>query len=144
MPGFDVTIGKYVLVGNPFWGGVAFPLTVFAILFAWPALERRVTGDHGFHNLLDRPRDAPWRTAIGAAFLTWVFLIFFAGAADRIYVFLGISYGGQIWAYRAAVLLVPVAVLYVTRKACLALQRAEQIRAEQKEAEREAMEAAQV
>ncbi|HYX77886.1 MAG TPA: hypothetical protein VE727_00880, partial [Solirubrobacterales bacterium] len=101
-------------------------------------------GDRRVHNLLDRPRDAPWRTAIGAAFLTWVFLIFFAGAADRIYVFLGISYGGQIWAYRAAVLLVPIAVLYVTRKACLALQRAEQIRAEQKEAEREAMEAAQV
>ena len=144
VPSFDVVIGDRTVVPNPFWGGALFPLVVMLALLVWPWLEARTTGDRRVHNLLDRPRDAPWRTAIGAAFLTWVFLIFFAGAADRIYVFLGISYGGQIWAYRAAVLLVPIAVLYVTRKACLALQRAEQIRAEQKEAEREAMEAAQV
>jgi ubiquinol-cytochrome c reductase cytochrome b subunit len=142
VPNFDVVIGDRTLVPNPFWGGALFPLVIVLALLVWPWLEARVTGDRRVHNLLDRPRDAPWRTAIGAAFLTWVFLIFFAGAADRIYVFLGISYVGQIWAYRAMVFLVPIAVLYVTRKACLALQRSEQIKAEQKEAEREAMEAA--
>ena len=86
VPGFDLTIGHYTLVPNPFWGGVLFPAVVFGILFLWPWIERRATGDHRFHNLLDRPRDAPWRTAIGAALLAWVFVIFVAGAADRIYV----------------------------------------------------------
>src|SRR5438093_10805016 len=28
VPGFDVTIGNYTLIANPFWGGVAFPMTV--------------------------------------------------------------------------------------------------------------------
>jgi quinol---cytochrome-c reductase cytochrome b subunit len=142
VPSFDVVIGSRTLVPNPFWGGALFPLVVFAAILAWPWLERRVTGDRRVHNALDRPRDAPWRTAIGAGFLTWVFLIFFAGAADRIYVFLGISYVSQIWAFRGLVLLLPVVVMLVTRKACLALQRAERIEAIQEEAEREAEEAA--
>jgi ubiquinol-cytochrome c reductase cytochrome b subunit len=142
VPHFDVVIGDRTVVPNPFWGGALFPLVVMAALLVWPWLERRVTGDRRAHNLLDRPRDAPWRTAIGAAFLTWVFLIFFAGAADRIYVFLGISYVGQIWAYRVMVVVLPFVVLYVTRKVCLALQRAERIEAEQEAAEHEAEEAA--
>jgi ubiquinol-cytochrome c reductase cytochrome b subunit len=138
VPNFDVVIGSRTLVPNPFWGGALFPMVVFAAILAWPWLERRVTRDRRPHNVLDRPRDAPWRTAIGAAFLTWVFLIFFAGSADRIYVFLGISYVGQIWAYRVLVFVLPLAVLLITRRVCLALQRAERIEAEQHEAEQEA------
>ena len=59
VPSFDVTIGNYTLVPNPFWGGAAFPLLVFLLLLLWLALERRAGGDRRFHNLLDRPRDAP-------------------------------------------------------------------------------------
>ena len=60
VPGFDVTIGDYTLVPNPFWGGVALPAASSSSSCSpGRALERRVTGDHGFHNLLDRPRDAP-------------------------------------------------------------------------------------
>src|SRR3954454_6478298 len=72
VPGWDFVIGDYTVVPNAFWGGAAVPLVVFAILFAWPSLECRVTGDRCAHNLLDRPRDAPWRTAIGAALFTWL------------------------------------------------------------------------
>jgi ubiquinol-cytochrome c reductase cytochrome b subunit len=142
VPHFDVVIGDRTVVPNPFWGGALFPMVVFAALFVWPWLERRVTNDKRAHNVLDRPRDAPWRTAIGAGFLTWVFLIFFAGAADRIYVFLGISYVSQIWAYRGLVIVAPFVVMFVTRKVCLALRRAESIEAEQEAAEHEAEEAA--
>src|SRR5205807_9523590 len=83
VPNFDLTIGHYTLVPNPFWGGALFPLLVFFVLAIWPWAERRLTGDRAFHNVLDRPRDAPGRTAFGAAFLTWVLLVFFAGSADR-------------------------------------------------------------
>ena len=79
VPGFDLTIGHYTLVPNPFWGGVLFPGIVFGVLILWPWLERKVTGDDAFHNLLQRPRDNPWRTAIGVAIVTWVFLIFVSG-----------------------------------------------------------------
>src|ERR687885_968214 len=59
MPGFDVTIGDYTLIPNPFWGGALFPLIVLAVLASFPWLERRVTGDRAIHNVADRPRDAP-------------------------------------------------------------------------------------
>jgi ubiquinol-cytochrome c reductase cytochrome b subunit len=128
VPGFDVTIGNYTLVPNPFWGGVGFPLVVFGILFLWPWLERRFTHDHGFHNVLDRPRDAPWRTAIGAALLTWVFLIFVAGAADRVYVTFGIPYETLVWVFRVLAVVLPLAVLVVTRRVCIELQRGDEVK----------------
>jgi ubiquinol-cytochrome c reductase cytochrome b subunit len=41
VPGWEPVIGGYTLVPNPFWGGVFFPTVVFAILYAWPWLDRR-------------------------------------------------------------------------------------------------------
>jgi ubiquinol-cytochrome c reductase cytochrome b subunit len=144
VPGFDVVIGSRTVVPNPFWGGALFPLVVMGLLLAWPWVERRVTGDRGVHNVLDRPRDAPWRTAIGAAVWTWVVLIFMAGSADRVFVWLGISYTFQIWAYRVAVFVLPVVVLLVTHRWCLALRRAEEIEDERERAEHEAERAAEL
>jgi ubiquinol-cytochrome c reductase cytochrome b subunit len=142
MPGFDVTIGDYTLVPNPFWGGVLFPTVVMLAMFGWPWLERRFSGDHAIHNLLDRPRDALGRTAFGAAFFTWVLLIFLAGSADRVYVYFGLSYEGQIWFYRAFVWLAPVAVFLLTRRACRELQQSDEIRVRREQAEHEAERAA--
>ena len=116
MPGFDVVVGNYTLVPNAFWGGALFPLLVFGFLFAWPTIERKVTGDDRYHNLLDRPRDNPWRTAVGAAVVTWVAAVFFAGAADRIYLTFGIPYGAQIWFWRAVALGGPFVVFFLVRR----------------------------
>jgi ubiquinol-cytochrome c reductase cytochrome b subunit len=137
MPGFDVTIGDYTLIPNPFWGGVLFPVVVLLVLLTLPWTERRLTGDHRSHNVLDRPRDAPNRTGFGLAFLTWVALVFVAGSADRATVFFGLDYVAQIWFYRFAVWIVPVVVFFAARAACRALQRAERIEHEQAEAEEE-------
>jgi ubiquinol-cytochrome c reductase cytochrome b subunit len=137
VPDFDVTIGHYTLVPNPFWGGAAFPLFVFLVLFAWPWLERRVTGDIAFHNLLDRPRDAPWRTAIGVAFFTWIFLVFVAGSADRLFVLFGLSYRGQIWAFRVLVWVLPAVALFVTKRVCDELLRGEVVEIRRKLVEAE-------
>ena len=48
---------------------VVFPGLIFTIALIWPAIEHRWTGDNELHNLLDRPRDRPKRTAAGAAML---------------------------------------------------------------------------
>ena len=138
VPSWDFTIGNYTVVPNPFWGGAAFPLVVFGFLFLWPWLERRISGDHAFHNVLDRPRDAPWRTAVGFALLTWVFLVFLAGASDRVYVLLGISYSSQIWAYRVIVWVGPVIAAVVAHRVCVSLQEGERVEYEREQAEREA------
>jgi ubiquinol-cytochrome c reductase cytochrome b subunit len=137
IPGFDVTIGSYTLVPNPFWGGAAFPTFVFLVLFLWPWLERRVTGDYAFHNVLDRPRDAPWRTAIGVAFFTWIFIVFLAGAADRMFVLFGLSYQAQIWTFRVLVWVLPVVALVVTKRVCQELQRGEVVEMRRKLVEAE-------
>jgi ubiquinol-cytochrome c reductase cytochrome b subunit len=143
VPGFDVVIGHFTLVPNPFWGGALFPLVVFLVLVAWPAFERRRSRDHAFHNLLDRPRDAAGRTAFGAAFFTWIALVFFAGSADRVLVTFGVSYVDQIWFYRGAVIVVPVLVYFATKRICLELQASDRIAARRKLAEAEGRAAAE-
>jgi ubiquinol-cytochrome c reductase cytochrome b subunit len=81
-----------------------------------------LTRDTERHDLLDRPRDNPTRTAIGAAFLTWVVLVFVAGAADRILVSVGFSYKGQVSFFRVLVFVAPVAVYLVTKRTCRQLR----------------------
>ncbi|MBS1887504.1 MAG: cytochrome b [Actinobacteria bacterium] len=115
MPSFDVVIGNYTLVPNPFWGGVAFPGLIFGFLYLWPTIERRWTGDRRAHNLLDRPRDNPTRTAVGAAVFSLVATVFFAGAADRAFVQFGVPYEDQLWGYRALTVLAPIVVFFLTR-----------------------------
>jgi ubiquinol-cytochrome c reductase cytochrome b subunit len=127
MPSWDFVIDGYTLVPNPFWGGIVFPGIVFTLLGAWPFLEARVTRDRRVHNVLDRPRDAPRRTAFGVALLTWVVLIFIAGSADRAEVFFGVPYVGQIWVYRVLVWVGPVIAYVITRRFCLELQRVDRI-----------------
>jgi ubiquinol-cytochrome c reductase cytochrome b subunit len=138
MPGFDVAIGDYTLVPNAFWAGAGFPLFVFLVLFLWPSLERRATGDRAVHNLLDRPRDVPWRTAIGVGLLTWVFLVFFFGTADRLDVYFGASYATQLWVYRVLVWVLPVVLGAIAYRMCVELREAERVERERKIAEEKA------
>jgi ubiquinol-cytochrome c reductase cytochrome b subunit len=138
MPSFDLTIGHYTLVPNPFWGGALFPLVVLAVLGAFPWVERRLTGDRGFHNLLDRPRDAPNRTAFGVAFLTWIFLIFAFGAADRIFVLFQASYDTQLYIFRIGIWVIPLVLFFLVRRFCIGLRAAEKVEEVQEAAEEEA------
>src|SRR5581483_6282272 len=135
MPHWDFVIGGYTLVPNPFWGGVFYPLAVFGFLYVWPVLEQRVTGDSGYHNLLDRPRDAPWRTAIGAGILTSVVVVFLAGSADRVLVLLNLSYASQIWFYRVAFFVGPLVVAALTYRICNALQAGDRVERDRRLAE---------
>ncbi len=138
VPSFDLVIGGYTLVPNPFWGGALFPLVVFGFLYAWPGIERRLTGDRGYHNLLDRPRDAPLRTAIGMGLGTWVVLVFLAGGSDRLDVLFNLAYTTQIMVYRVLAIVGPLVVGFVTYWICLELQRVEEVDLRRLRAEHEA------
>jgi ubiquinol-cytochrome c reductase cytochrome b subunit len=122
MPNLEPAIGSHTIIPNPFWGGALFPLVVFGVMFAWPSIERRVTGDRLRHDLLERPRDRPIRTAIGAAFLSWVVIIFAIGSTDRLFLRLDISYKAQIHFWRFGVWVIPLLVFFLTRSACRSLQ----------------------
>ena len=75
---------------------------------------------------LERPRDAPLRTAIGIGVFTFVAMIFLAGSADRIDVLFGWSYTSQIWTYRIAIWLLPLAFGAVAHRVCVELLEGEQ------------------
>jgi quinol---cytochrome-c reductase cytochrome b subunit len=123
MPPLEIRLGGTTLVPNPFFGGALFPMVLFGLLYAWPWLERRITGDSRLHNLLDRPRDNPLRTAVGAAILTFTAIVFFAGSSDRIFLQFGIPYEGQVIALRIAVIVLPVIVFFAVKRTCEDLRR---------------------
>ena len=69
-------------IPSPFFPGVLLPLALFTPLFLWPFLERAITGDRKPHQLLDRPRDVPWRTATGVAIFMLALDLTLAGSGD--------------------------------------------------------------
>jgi ubiquinol-cytochrome c reductase cytochrome b subunit len=125
MPNWELVIGGRTVIPNPFFGGALFPLVVFGVLFAWPAIERRLTKDRRRHDLLDRPRDRPLRTAIGAAFFSWVLIVFAVGSTDRIFFRLHVPYTGMIDFWRIGVWVLPIIVFFITRSAAIGLKRSE-------------------
>jgi len=96
------------MIPAPFWPGVVLPATVIALLFAWPALERFVTGDGREHHLLDRPRDCPARTAAGAAMCAFAAVLTFAGSDDVQARYTYLSVVALTQAYRVALVVVPL------------------------------------
>ena len=126
MPNLEISIAGHTLIPNPFFGGVLYPGLVFGALFTLPWIDRRLfTHDHQSHHLLDRPRDNPRRTALAAAVLSNVIVVFIAGSADRLFLVFGYGYQGAIWFFRGAFFLLPVIVFFVTRRICRDLKRTE-------------------
>ena len=123
VPNVEPVVGGVTVVPNPFWGGVLFPTVVIGLLYAWPTIEKVVSGDRQSHHLLDRPRDAPWRTAFGAAFLTWVMTPFFEAAGDRLYVQFDVPYQTQVDVFRVLWVVAPLVAFAVTYRTCRALAR---------------------
>ena len=110
-------------VPNPFFPGVLLPGLTFGGLYAWPFLEPRFTKDRGPHNLLNRPRDVPVRTAIGAAALAFYTLLFLAGGNDILAVQFHVAPESITNTFRVLVIVLPVIVFRVTRKLCRDLRR---------------------
>jgi ubiquinol-cytochrome c reductase cytochrome b subunit len=123
MPPLEITVFDYTLFPNPFFGGLLFPTVVFLVLYAWPLIDRRwFGGDARIHNVLDRPRDNPRRTATALAFLSWVFIVFALGATDRLALVADVGYTSQIWFWRVANVFVPFLVYFVVKRICTELR----------------------
>ncbi len=122
MPSWEWTGWGHTIPWEVFLPAVVFPGLVFNICLAWPALERRFTKDYAIHNLLDRPRDRPKRTAAGAAMIALLFTVFGASATDVLANYFHVSLNATLWFFRIAVILVPIITGLVTWRICIEMQ----------------------
>ncbi len=104
------------------------PVAMFSVVLMLPFLEAWITGDKREHHLLQRPRDAPTRTAFMAALMAVYGLFWAAGGNDIIATHLHMSLNSITYFMRAAVFLVPPLVFMIVRRWCLGLQRADRDR----------------
>jgi ubiquinol-cytochrome c reductase cytochrome b subunit len=119
---WDVALFGIVL---PF--GVLIPLVVslvfLALVAAYPFLEAWVTGDKREHHVLDRPRNAPTRTAIGAAGVTFYAVLWAGASTDLIAINFQLSLNQVLVSMQILLLIGPVIAYWVTKRTCLSLQR---------------------
>jgi ubiquinol-cytochrome c reductase cytochrome b subunit len=100
------------------------PLGIFFTGAAlWPFIEQWATGDRAEHHVNDRPRNAPARTAVGVAAVTFYIIFLLEGANDLIADYLHIPLYTVTWIARFAVFLGPAAAYFVTKRVCIGLQR---------------------
>jgi len=101
-------------IPETFIPGALMPGIVFGVMFLWPAIERRITKDWREHNLLNFPREMPWRTAFGVAVITFFSIMTVAGGNDVIASFFGISVEAMTRILRVAIVVVPLVAYAVT------------------------------
>jgi ubiquinol-cytochrome c reductase cytochrome b subunit len=98
---------------------------VFTLLIAYPFIEAKVTGDRAHHNLLQRPRDVPVRTAIGAMAIAFYMILTLAAMNDVIALKFHISLNATTWIGRIGMIVLPAIVYYITYRWCVGLQRSD-------------------
>jgi ubiquinol-cytochrome c reductase cytochrome b subunit len=89
----------------------------------WPFFEQWATGDKAFHNINDRPRNAPVRTGTGVAAMTFYGVMWAESANDIIADQFKIPLYTLTWIARVMVVVGPVLAFFITRRVCLGLQR---------------------
>jgi ubiquinol-cytochrome c reductase cytochrome b subunit len=111
-------------IANPVFPGLLIPGLLFTIMFAWPWIDKKIYNDYGAHNLLDRPRDKPFRTGIGVAAIIFFTVLTLACATDILANNFHIAFERLIEILQYSALVGPVVGFLVAYKACQALQRA--------------------
>jgi ubiquinol-cytochrome c reductase cytochrome b subunit len=97
-------------IPNLFFPAVVLPGVTFTLLYLWPFLERRLTGDRFEHQLLDLPREHPVRTAIGTTAFTFYAVLLLAGSNDIVAKLSRSPVNVVTWAFRIAVVAFPLLV----------------------------------
>ena len=128
VPPWETTVAGHTLMWNVLLPAVVLPGLLFAVLYAYPFVERWLTGDREEHHLCDRPRDHPVRTALGVAAVSCYGVLLAAGGNDIIADSFNISVNALTWVFRIAFVLLPPLAFMVTRRVCVALQEKDQER----------------
>jgi quinol---cytochrome-c reductase cytochrome b subunit len=121
-PSGDMRVFNRTIPG-PFIPAVLFPAAFFTAILLWPVIEHRITGDGAPHHLLNRARDVPWRSGIGAAVLAFAGILTVAGSNDVLARFFDVPVEGITSALRVLLLAVPPVAGLATYEVCRELSR---------------------
>jgi ubiquinol-cytochrome c reductase cytochrome b subunit len=122
MPSWELTGFGHTIPLEVFLPAVVFPTLLIGFWLAYPMIERRYTKDNELHNLLDRPRDRPLRTAGGVAMFSFMFTLFAASSTDVLANFFHVSLNATLWFFRIATIVVPIIAGMVAYQLCLEMQ----------------------
>src|SRR3546814_920478 len=116
MPGWETHLWGHTISWNIFIPGEVMPIVLLAMVLAWPFLEAWVTGDKREHHLLQRPRNAPARTAFLVAMMTLYGLLWAAGGNDVLAVLFHLNLNHITYFMRAAIFIIPPLVYIFVRR----------------------------
>jgi ubiquinol-cytochrome c reductase cytochrome b subunit len=122
MPSWEIRLWGHTLPPL-FWPTVVLPGILVTMAALYPFIEARKTNDTAHHNLLQRPRDVPVRTSLGAMALTFYVVLFLSGGNDLIAHAFDISLNAMTWGGRILLLILPPLAYAITYRICLGLQR---------------------
>jgi ubiquinol-cytochrome c reductase cytochrome b subunit len=125
MPGFESHFWGITLSWNLIIPALLIPPAFVTVVALYPFIEGWITGDKREHHLLDRPRNMPTRTGIGAAFITFYGLLWIGGGNDLIATHFNVSLNNVTWFLRFAVFLGPVLAFWAARRIAISLQRSD-------------------
>jgi ubiquinol-cytochrome c reductase cytochrome b subunit len=94
-----------------------------AVVAAYPFIEAWVTGDKREHHVLDRPRNAPTRTGIGAAGVTFYAVLWAGAGTDLIATNFKMSLNQVLTSMQILLFVAPVVAYIIAKRTCLSLQR---------------------
>ena len=122
-PAWELYIGHHTV---PAPAAVALIMgVVFVLLTIYPFLEKRFSGDRAHHNLLQRPRDVPVRTAIGAMAIAFYMVLTLSAMNDVIAFKFHISLNATTWIGRIGMIVLPPFVYFITYRWAIGLQRSD-------------------
>ena len=125
MPNWEFTTLGWTFSLNVFIPAVLLLGAFFTAIGAYPFIERWVTKDDREHHLLQRPRNAPVRTALGVAAMTFYGVLWIGGGNDIIATQFRLDIYAITWFCRVMVFVGPVIAFIITKRMCLGLQRAD-------------------
>ncbi|MUL40955.1 cytochrome bc complex cytochrome b subunit [Streptomonospora sp. PA3] len=120
---FDIDVAGYSIPTAVLVPGLVVPGLVFGAMALWPFVEAWISGDRRHHNVADRPRNAPVRTGMGVAGITFYGLLWMAGSNDILSETFSISLYATTWFFRITVIVGPIIGFIIAKRACLGLQR---------------------
>ena len=127
-PGWETHIFGVTLSWNVMLPAQILPFVIFGGVLLYPFIEAWITGDKREHHLLERPRNAPNRTAFLVMFMTAYGLLWAAGGNDILATTFHLDLNQITYFMRVAVFVIPPIAFILTRRWCISLQRADEAR----------------